>query len=38
LEGIIDIAKIYDMFVIFDEIYTNLVYDEKERVLLSEII
>lgn len=38
LEWIIDIAKRYDMFVIFDEIYCNLVYDEKDRVLLSDII
>lgn len=38
LQWIIDIAKRYDMFVIFDEIYCNLVYDEKDRVLLSDII
>lgn len=38
LEWIIDIARRYDMFVIFDEIYINLIYDEKDKVLLSDII
>lgn len=38
LEWIVDIARRYDMFVIFDEIYVNLVYDENDRVLLSDII
>jgi aspartate/methionine/tyrosine aminotransferase len=38
LEKIIDIAREYDLFVIFDEIYEKLTYDEKQRVLLSEII
>lgn len=38
LEDIIKIAKKYDLFVIFDEIYEKLVYDVKNRVLLSEII
>ena len=38
LEKIIDIARIYNLFVIFDEIYEKLIYDESDRVLLSEII
>ena len=38
LEAIIHIAKKYDLFVIFDEIYEKLVYDSKDRVMLSEII
>jgi len=38
LEGIIDIARRYDMFVIFDEIYEKLIYDEHNKVLLSDII
>jgi aspartate/methionine/tyrosine aminotransferase len=38
LEKIIDIAKTYNLFVIFDEIYEKLVFDDKDRVLLSEII
>jgi alanine-synthesizing transaminase len=38
LEGIVDIAKRYDLFLIFDEIYEKLVYNPEERVSLSEII
>ncbi len=38
LEKIIDIAKRYSLFVIFDEIYEKLTYDKKDKVLLSEII
>ena len=38
LEKIIDIAREYNLFVIFDEIYEKLTYDKKDRVLLSEII
>ena len=38
LEKIISIAKEYNLFVIFDEIYEKLVYEDKNRVLLSEII
>ena len=38
LESIINIAKKYNLFVIFDEIYEKLVYNEKDRVLLSDII
>lgn len=35
---IVDIARRYKLFVIFDEIYEKLVYNEKDRILLSEII
>lgn len=38
LEKIIDIAREYDLYVIFDEIYEKLTYDEKDKVLLSDII
>jgi len=38
LEKIIDIARVYNLFVIFDEIYEKLVYDEDSRVMLSDII
>lgn len=38
LEGMIDIARRYDMFVIFDEIYEKLVYDNEEKVTLRDII
>ncbi len=38
LKKIISIAKEYRLFVIFDEIYEKLIYDQKDRVMLSEII
>lgn len=38
LEKIIDIARRYDLFVMFDEIYTHIVYNGAETVHLSEII
>ncbi len=38
LVWIIDIAKKYDLFVIFDEIYEKLVFDEKDKVSLKDII
>lgn len=38
LKWIIDIAKKYDLFVIFDEIYEKLTFEEDERVLLKDII
>lgn len=38
LKWIIKIAKDYKLFVIFDEIYWKLVYNEKDFVPLSEII
>lgn len=37
LEGIVDIAKRYDLFVMSDEIYTNIVYGA-EMVPLSQVI
>jgi len=38
LEKIVSIAKEYRLFVIFDEIYEKLIFNDKDRVLLSEII
>lgn len=38
LEKIVGLAKKYDLFVIFDEIYEKLVYNDQDRVLLSDII
>ena len=38
LEQIVDIARRYDLFLVFDEIYEKMVYDLDERVLLSDII
>jgi len=38
LESIVAIAKKYDMFLIFDEIYEKLTYNDEDRVLLSDII
>jgi len=38
LEKIIDIARKYDLFVMFDEIYTHIVYNGAETVHLSEIV
>ena len=38
LVSIVDIAKKYDLFLIFDEIYEKLIYEEKDRVLLSDVI
>jgi len=38
LEKIIAIAKKYELYVIFDEIYEKLVFDEKDKVMLSDII
>jgi aspartate/methionine/tyrosine aminotransferase len=38
LESIVAIAKKYDMFLIFDEIYEKLTYNDADRVLLSDII
>jgi len=38
LENIVGLAKKYDLFVIFDEIYEKLVYNDSDRVLLSDII
>lgn len=38
LKQIIDIAREYDLFVIFDETYINIVYNGKKTTLLSDII
>jgi len=38
LEQIIDIARRYELFVVFDEIYEKLVYDEANKVMLKDII
>lgn len=38
LEKIVDIAKNYNLFLIFDEIYEKLTYLDEDRVLLSDII
>ncbi len=38
LEGIVDIARDYNLFLVFDEIYTNLIYNGAESVTLAEII
>ncbi len=38
LEAIIDIAKRYELFVVFDEIYEKLVYNEEDKVMLKDII
>lgn len=38
LEWVVSIAKKYDLFVIFDEIYEKLTFNENDRVLLSDII
>lgn len=38
LVWIIEIAKKYDLFVIFDEIYEKLAFDQENKVLLKDII
>ena len=38
LVSIVDIAKKYNLFLIFDEIYEKLTYEDKDRVLLSDIV
>ena len=38
LEWIIEIAKKYNLFVIFDEIYEKLTFDKKDHILLKDII
>jgi len=38
LKEIVDIAKKYDLFLIFDEIYEKLVFNKEDRVVLSDII
>ncbi|MDP2396490.1 MAG: aminotransferase class I/II-fold pyridoxal phosphate-dependent enzyme, partial [bacterium] len=38
LESIVDIANRYNLFLVFDEIYEKLTYDEDDRILLSDVI
>jgi len=38
LEKIVDIARRYDLFVLFDEIYTHIVFNGAETVHLSEVV
>ncbi len=38
LISIVNIAKKYNLFLIFDEIYENLVFDDNEKISLSEIV
>ncbi len=38
LEKIVAIARRYNLFLIFDEIYMNIVYGEVETALMSEIV
>lgn len=38
LEGIVDIARRHDCFLVFDEIYHTMVFDDIPNVLLHEII
>ena len=38
LEWIIKIAKKYNLFVIFDEIYEKLTFEQKDHILLKDII
>ena len=38
LVSIVEIAKKYNLFLVFDEIYEKLIYSSKDRVLLSSII
>jgi alanine-synthesizing transaminase len=38
LQKIVDIARRYGLFVVFDEIYEKLTYNDADRVILSDII
>ena len=38
LEGIVAIAKTYQLFLVFDEIYMNLIYNGASKCTLAEII
>ncbi|MEM7548671.1 MAG: pyridoxal phosphate-dependent aminotransferase [Bacteroidota bacterium] len=38
LERIIEIAKEFNLFLIFDEIYQNIIYNDAETALMSQII
>ncbi|WP_423792141.1 pyridoxal phosphate-dependent aminotransferase [Methanocaldococcus indicus] len=38
LDEIVDIANEFDLFIISDEIYCNIIYNNKKQVLLSDVI
>lgn len=38
LEGIVNIAKEFNLFLVFDEIYMNLIYNDAKSCTLAEII
>ena len=38
LEEIVAIAKEYNLFLVFDEIYLNIIYNEAKTALMSEVI
>lgn len=38
LEYIVDIARKYNLFLIFDEIYEKLTYNSEDRVLLKDVV
>jgi aspartate/methionine/tyrosine aminotransferase len=38
LKEFVRIAKQYNLFLIFDEIYEKLVFDEKDKINLADII
>ena len=38
LLSIVDIAKKYNLFLIFDEIYEKLTYEEENKILLADIV
>jgi len=38
LVSIVEIAKKYNLFLVFDEIYEKLTFEEKDKVLLSDIV
>ena len=38
LEKVVDIAKEYDLFLVFDETYRNIIYNGQETLPLSDII
>jgi aspartate/methionine/tyrosine aminotransferase len=38
LKGMVDLAKKYDLFVVCDEIYINIIYNDKHTLPLSDVI
>lgn len=38
LDGIVDIARRYDLFLICDEVYQNIIYNGQETATLAEVI